>query len=115
MHDLFTLRRKKFVKLLVVGDSGLGKTTLIRSLVSTPGERLQVSWDSQTPLPMNLLHTIWVQAYVHAIRLSAIRDSPQPPNGNTQNPYIPSLLISTHSCRLLVRFMTVASHRQPSL
>ncbi len=36
-------RRKKYVKLLVVGDSGLGKTTLIRSLVSTPGERLQVA------------------------------------------------------------------------
>ena len=25
------------------GDSGLGKTTLIRSLISTPGERLQVN------------------------------------------------------------------------
>ncbi len=35
-------REKKYVKLLVVGDSGLGKTTLIRSLVSTPGDKLQV-------------------------------------------------------------------------
>ena len=35
-------RETKHIKLLVVGDSGLGKTTLIRSLVSTPGERLKV-------------------------------------------------------------------------
>ena len=27
---------------MVVGDSGLGKTTLIKSLMSTPGERMQV-------------------------------------------------------------------------
>jgi predicted GTPase len=34
--------RRKFVKVLVVGDSGLGKTTLISSLLSKPGEQLQV-------------------------------------------------------------------------
>lgn len=34
--------KKKFIKVLVVGDSGLGKTTLVKTLLSTPGERLQV-------------------------------------------------------------------------
>ena len=34
--------KKKYVKIMVVGDSGLGKTTLIKSLLSAPGERLQV-------------------------------------------------------------------------
>lgn len=34
--------RRKFVKVLVVGDSGLGKTTLISALLSKPGEQLQV-------------------------------------------------------------------------
>lgn len=29
-------------QVLVVGDSGLGKTTLVKTLLSTPGERLQV-------------------------------------------------------------------------
>lgn len=35
--------KRKFVKLMVVGDSGLGKTTLISALLSKPGEQLQVS------------------------------------------------------------------------
>jgi len=35
------------LQVLVVGDSGLGKTTLVKTLLSTPGERLQVLWDSQ--------------------------------------------------------------------
>lgn len=34
--------KRKFVKLMVVGDSGLGKTTLISALLSKPGEQLQV-------------------------------------------------------------------------
>lgn len=34
--------KKKFIKVLIVGDSGLGKTTLVKTLLSTPGERLQV-------------------------------------------------------------------------
>ena len=36
------LWRRAYAKLLVVGDSGLGKTTLIKALLSTSGERLQV-------------------------------------------------------------------------
>jgi len=35
------------LQVLVVGDSGLGKTTLVKTLLSTPGERLQVLWDRQ--------------------------------------------------------------------
>lgn len=35
--------KRKFVKLMVVGDSGLGKTTLISALLSKPGEQLQVN------------------------------------------------------------------------
>lgn len=42
--------RRKFVKVLVVGDSGLGKTTLISSLLSKPGEQLQVHDGTTTPL-----------------------------------------------------------------
>jgi hypothetical protein len=38
-HCLFTWT---LLQVMVVGDSGLGKTTLIRTLLSTPGERLQV-------------------------------------------------------------------------
>ena len=34
--------KKKYIKLIVVGDSGLGKTTLIKCLSSIPGERMQV-------------------------------------------------------------------------
>lgn len=34
------------VQVLVVGDSGLGKTTLVKTLLSTPGERLQVGSDA---------------------------------------------------------------------
>jgi septin family protein len=44
------------LQVLVVGDSGLGKTTLVKTLLSTPGERLQVLWDSQA------LGALWVLA-----------------------------------------------------
>mmetsp|Transcript_35996 Transcript_35996/g.93500 ORF Transcript_35996/g.93500 Transcript_35996/m.93500 type:complete len:133 (-) Transcript_35996:737-1135(-) len=39
---------KRYVKILVVGDSGLGKTTLIRTLLSGPGEKLQLHDGSET-------------------------------------------------------------------
>jgi hypothetical protein len=34
--------QRRFVKMLVVGDSGLGKTTLISSLLNTAQETVQV-------------------------------------------------------------------------
>ncbi|KAF8059198.1 SYP22 [Scenedesmus sp. PABB004] len=42
--------KRKFVKVMVVGDSGLGKTTLISALLSKPGEQLQVHDGTNTPL-----------------------------------------------------------------
>jgi hypothetical protein len=59
--------KRKFVKLMVVGDSGLGKTTLISALLSKPGEQLQVgdrsfavtcSFDATLVLPLLLLTAI---------------------------------------------------------
>jgi ATPase subunit of ABC transporter with duplicated ATPase domains len=41
--------KKKYIKVLIVGDSGLGKTTLIKTLLSTPGERLTVHDGTFTP------------------------------------------------------------------
>jgi septin family protein len=35
------------LQVLIVGDSGLGKTTLVKTLLSTPGERLQVCRQQQ--------------------------------------------------------------------
>lgn len=35
------------LQVLIVGDSGLGKTTLVKTLLSTPGERLQVRHQQQ--------------------------------------------------------------------
>lgn len=40
--DVLKLAAGSTSQVMVVGDSGLGKTTLVRSLMSTPGERLQV-------------------------------------------------------------------------
>jgi ABC-type cobalamin/Fe3+-siderophores transport system ATPase subunit len=37
------------LQVLIVGDSGLGKTTLVKTLLSTPGERLQVNAQQQPP------------------------------------------------------------------
>lgn len=42
--------RRRFVKILVVGDSGLGKTTLITSLLNTAAEMVQVHDGTSTPL-----------------------------------------------------------------
>uniref|UniRef100_A0A061SDN1 Septin 7 n=1 Tax=Tetraselmis sp. GSL018 TaxID=582737 RepID=A0A061SDN1_9CHLO len=39
---------KRYVKIMVVGDSGLGKTTLIRTLLSGPGEKLDLHDGSET-------------------------------------------------------------------
>jgi hypothetical protein len=36
------------LQVLIVGDSGLGKTTLVKTLLSTPGERLQVRLSSNS-------------------------------------------------------------------
>ena len=40
--------QNRYVKLLVIGDSGLGKTTLIRSLLAVPGEQVQLHDGSET-------------------------------------------------------------------
>eukprot|EP00884_Botryococcus_braunii_P014002 jgi/Botrbrau1/22602/Bobra.176_1s0032.1 len=42
------LWQKRFVKILVVGDAGLGKTTMIRTLLSVPGQRLELHDGSET-------------------------------------------------------------------
>jgi len=42
--------KRRFVKLLVVGDSGLGKTTLISSLLNTAQETVQVHDGTGTSL-----------------------------------------------------------------
>lgn len=74
---------KKYIKLLVVGDSGLGKTTLIRSLMSTPGDRLKVHDGSYTPTeqflkdPESLCSTIsWRDEDDRVIWIYKIQDTP---------------------------------------
>eukprot|EP00803_Ostreobium_quekettii_P005029 evm.model.scf_1938.3 EVM.evm.TU.scf_1938.3 scf_1938:15823-21218(-) len=42
--------RKRHVKLMVVGDAGLGKTTLIRTLLSIPGHKVQMHDGSETTM-----------------------------------------------------------------
>ena len=37
-----SFRRHRYFKILIVGDSGLGKTTLVRALLSVPGQRLEL-------------------------------------------------------------------------
>lgn len=40
--------QRRFVKVLVVGDSGLGKTTLVRCLLAVPGESMVLHDGSST-------------------------------------------------------------------
>uniref|UniRef100_A0A7S0N8F4 Septin-type G domain-containing protein n=1 Tax=Chlamydomonas leiostraca TaxID=1034604 RepID=A0A7S0N8F4_9CHLO len=75
--------KKKYIKVMVIGDSGLGKTTLIRSLMSTPGERLQVHDGSYTPTeqflkdPESLCSTIsWRDEEDRVIWVYKIQDTP---------------------------------------
>ncbi|KAJ9528259.1 hypothetical protein QJQ45_014230 [Haematococcus lacustris] len=70
-------------RVMVVGDSGLGKTTLIRSLMSTPGERLQFHDGSFTPTsqflkdPDSLCSTIsWRDDDDRVIWVYKIQDTP---------------------------------------
>lgn len=42
--------RKRYAKLLVVGDAGLGKTTLIRTLLSVQGQKIQLHDGSETSI-----------------------------------------------------------------
>ncbi|KAJ9528626.1 hypothetical protein QJQ45_020399 [Haematococcus lacustris] len=71
------------LQVMVVGDSGLGKTTLIRSLMSTPGERLQFHDGSFTPTsqflkdPDSLCSTIsWRDDDDRVIWVYKIQDTP---------------------------------------
>ncbi|PNW75891.1 hypothetical protein CHLRE_12g556250v5 [Chlamydomonas reinhardtii] len=75
--------KKKYIKLIVVGDSGLGKTTLIKSLISIPGERLQVHDGSYTPTeqfrrdPESLSSTVsWRDEEDRVIWVYKIQDTP---------------------------------------
>lgn len=75
--------KKKFIKVLVVGDSGLGKTTLIKTLLSTPGERLSVHDGTFTPTeqfirdPESLCSTVtWKDEEDRVIWVYRIQDTP---------------------------------------
>ncbi|KAI8474148.1 MAG: septin-like protein [Monoraphidium minutum] len=75
--------RKKFIKVLIVGDSGLGKTTLVKTLLSTPGERLQVHDGTFTPSsqfvkdPDSLCSTVtWKDEEDRVIWVYRIQDTP---------------------------------------
>lgn len=75
--------KKKFIKVLIVGDSGLGKTTLVKTLLSTPGERLQVHDGTYTPAdqfvkdPDSLCSTVtWKDEEDRVIWVYRIQDTP---------------------------------------
>eukprot|EP00879_Flechtneria_rotunda_P014507 GHRR01015159.1.p1 GENE.GHRR01015159.1~~GHRR01015159.1.p1 ORF type:complete len:440 (+),score=148.56 GHRR01015159.1:748-2067(+) len=75
--------KKKFIKVLVVGDSGLGKTTLVKTLLSTSGERLQVHDGTYTPAdqfikdPDSLCSTVtWKDEEDRVIWVYRIQDTP---------------------------------------
>jgi septin 7 len=75
--------RRRYVKLLVVGDSGTGKTTLVRTLLSTPGEQLQVHDGSSTPAaqfardPESLCTTVaWRDEEDRVVWVFRVQDTP---------------------------------------
>jgi septin family protein len=75
--------RRRYVKLLIVGDSGIGKTTLVRTLLSTPGERLQVHDGSSTPAaqfasdPESLCTTVtWRDEEDRVVWVYRVQDTP---------------------------------------
>lgn len=75
--------KKRFIKVLIVGDSGLGKTTLVKTLLSTPGERLQVHDGTFTPAaqfvkdPASLCSTVtWKDEEDRVIWVYRIQDTP---------------------------------------
>jgi ABC-type glutathione transport system ATPase component len=64
--------QRRFVKVLVVGDSGLGKTTLVRCLLAVPGENMVLHDGSSTSFeefkkhPSDFLSTVeWDDADDH--------------------------------------------------
>mmetsp|Transcript_21340 Transcript_21340/g.53751 ORF Transcript_21340/g.53751 Transcript_21340/m.53751 type:complete len:424 (+) Transcript_21340:149-1420(+) len=74
---------KRYVKILVVGDSGLGKTTLIRTLLSGPGEKLQLHDGSETSVddfvknPESLCSTlIWEDEADRVTWVYRVQDTP---------------------------------------
>jgi septin family protein len=75
--------RRRYVKLLVVGDSGTGKTTLVRTLLSTPGEQLHVHDGSSTPAlqfardPESLCTTVaWRDEDDRVVWVYRVQDTP---------------------------------------
>eukprot|EP00879_Flechtneria_rotunda_P011653 GHRR01012173.1.p1 GENE.GHRR01012173.1~~GHRR01012173.1.p1 ORF type:complete len:312 (+),score=71.88 GHRR01012173.1:298-1233(+) len=75
--------KRKFVKLMVVGDSGLGKTTLISALLSKPGEQLQVHDGTNTPLnqfvkdPDSLITRVtWKDEHDKVVWVFRVQDTP---------------------------------------
>ncbi|KAK9829836.1 hypothetical protein WJX72_008171 [[Myrmecia] bisecta] len=75
--------RRKFVKIMVVGDAGLGKTTLIRSLLSVPGQHIPLHDGSETSHaqfrrdPESLCSTIeWKDEVDKVLWVYKVQDTP---------------------------------------